>query len=259
MQRLLTVALVCLLVAVAASADEFRDYPEFRYASGLPGGSHGVTPDGHVGFDGAMQLNTPVGYTPGWGNFMLTASAAAINGGFPTDFSGTDNNGTVTVGFGMFNEHRLWFSEMGTGKGDNSLEPVENLQFEIVPETEDRPAIAIGVVDILDRRAATLDRPLEGAGRSFYIVGTREGGTPDKPLYYTLGYGNGRFHCRPFGGISYQPASRAKLFAEYDGWVGNVGGAYDVLSSEEWHGIFGISLVDFERLDLTFAITKTSF
>ncbi len=256
---LLAVVLACLAISAAGMADEFRDYPEFRYASGLPGGTNGVTPDGHIGFAGAFQLNIPVGYTPGWGNFMLTAGSAAINGGFPDGMWGNDHNGTLTLGWGMFNEHRAWLSIMGTGKGTKSLEQVYNLQVEVVPESDKWPAISVGVVDMLDRRASTLDRPFEGSARSFYAVATREGGTPEHPLYYTLGFGNGRFNNRPFGGVSYQAADRWQVFAEYDGWVGNVGGAYDVVSSREWHGILGLSLVDFDRIDLTLSVTKTDF
>jgi hypothetical protein len=250
---------LCLLVTTAAVAAEFRDYPEFRYASGLPGGGNGVTPDGHLGFDGALQVNIPVGYTPGWGNFMLTPSTAAINGGFPDGFWGDDVNGSLAFGFGMFHKYNLWYSAVGTGKGDDGLEPVENLQLELVKENKSWPGISVGVVDLRNQRASSLDRPFEGDGRSFYAVATRKGGTEDKPLYYTLGFGTGRFNDRPFGGISYQPAPRVKVYAEYDGWVGNIGGAYDLVKSPEWHGIVGASLIDFSRVDLSFSITKTDF
>lgn len=242
-------------------AAEFQDYPQFRYASGLPGGSHGVTPTGHVGFAGAFQLCIPIGYTPGWNNYMLTISAAAINGGFPSGLWGADNNGTVTLGIGLFDKPRVWFSEMGTGKGKKSHEPVENLQIELVRESENCPGISVGVIDIFNVRASTLKRPFDGDARSFYIAATKKAGSEKQPVYYTLGFGNGRYHNRPFGGISTQFAERWQGFIEYDGWVGNVGLAYDLFASrdKEWHGILGFNLVDFERIDLTFAITKTNF
>jgi hypothetical protein len=256
---LLGVVLVCVIVPATVMADEFRDYPEFRYASGLPGGSNGVTPEGNLGFAGAFQLNIPVGYTPGWGNFMTTASSAAINGGFPTGYAGANHNGTLTFGFGMLDKYSVWFSSMGTGKGADGLEPAENVQIEVVPESKNWPGISVGVVDLFNRRASSLDRPFEGAGRSFFVAATREAGSPEKPLYYTVGFGSGRFHNRPFGGVSYQPLDRVQVFAEYDGWVGNVGGAYDLVSSRQWHCIGGLSLVDFSRIDLTLSVTKTNF
>lgn len=259
MRRFLIVACALLLVPLVATAAEFMDYPEFRYASGLPGGSNGVTPEGRIGFDGAMQVNIPVGYTPGWGNFMLTGSVGAVNGGFPDSYAGHNNNGTLTAGFGMFHKYKTWISEMGTGKAADNLEPVENVQVEIIPEGEHCPGISVGVVDIFDRRAASRTRPFDTGGRSFYVVATREGGTEEKPFYYTLGFGSGRFNDGPFGGISYQPLPRVKVMAEYDGWVGNVGAAYDVVRSDEWHGIFSFSLIDLERIDIAISFTKTSF
>lgn len=258
MHRLLMIV-CCLCVAAAAMAAEFPDYPQFRYASGLPGGGNGVTPDGHIGFDGAMQVNIPVGYTPGWGNFMATASTAAINGGFPDSFKGSDVNGTMTLGFGIFHKHALWFSHMGTGAGsDPSLEPAYNVQVELFEERENRPGISIGVTDLLSTRADDIAEPFKGGARSVYVVATRECGTPERPLYLTLGLGTGRFEPI-FGGVSYQPADRLKVFAEYDGLVPNVGAAYDLLSSREWHAIAAINLVDLERLAISLSVTKTDF
>ena len=240
-------------------AAEFQDYAEFRYASGLPGGGNGVTADGHLGFDGAMQVNIPVGYTPGWGNFMATASTGAINGGIPDDFKGNDVNGTMTFGFGLFHQHALWFSHMGTGAGgDIAMEPAYNVQVELFEERGDRPGISIGVMDINNQRAKTLLRPFQGEARSFYAVATRQAGSPERPLFYTIGIGTGRFEPL-FAGISYQPADRFKVFAEWDRLSPNIGGAYDVIRSREWHAIAAFNLIDLERITLSLSVTKTAF
>jgi len=254
--RLLLV-LVMLLLPLAVYAAEFIDYPEFRYASGLPGGGFGVSPEGHVGFDGALQLNIPIGYTPGWGNAAIAASSANINGGFPTSFSGVDVNGTLTIGFGMFGKNALWFSHMGTGEA-NFLEPAQNVQYQLVPETKDCPGISIGVIDLFNGRTKSLLTPFAGNARSYFVAATREFGTEEHPLYATLGFGNGRFHT-VFAGLSYQPLDRLKLLAEYDGWNPNVGAAWDAIRTKQWHALLMLGVVDMDRWDASLAITYTKF
>ncbi|MEN6546459.1 MAG: hypothetical protein ABFE07_10485 [Armatimonadia bacterium] len=251
--------IVTVVAALSAPvwADEFREFTEFRYSSGLPGGGYGVDPAGHAGFDGAFQMNIPVGYTPGAGNYSFAASVADFTGNFPTDWEGDDVNGTFAWGLGLFGEHALWLMDMGTGNG-GSLESAYNVQFQVKRETANHPGIAIGVVDLFNERSATVARPGEGAGKSFFIVATREAGTEEKPMYYTLGYGNGRFHNRPFGGVSYQPQPRWKLFGEYDGWNPNFGTAYDLWhSGEQFHLIGMLGVVDWDRINIGLTLTRT--
>lgn len=260
MQRLsiIIAIIVALSITLAAGADEFREYPEFRYASGLPGGGFGVDPAGHAGFDGAMQINIPVGYTPGAGNYAITPSSGAINGGFPTDISGHDVNGTVAYGLGFFGpEHAFWVMDMKTGKG-GSGESVYNAQLQILREKPGRPGIAIGVTDGFNNRTRDLNDPFAANARSLFAAATWESGSCEKPLYYTLGIGTGRF--KPiFGGISYQPAPRVKLIAEYDSFNPNIGAAYDALRiKDDWHGILGVNLIDMDRWDVSFSLTRTN-
>lgn len=246
-----------LSITLAAGASEFREYPEFRYASGLPGGGFGVDPDGNAGFDGAMQINIPVGYTPGAGNYAITPSAAAINGGFPTTFKGKDANGTVAWGIGFGGtDHAIWLMDMKTG-WSGSGESAYNGQIQILREKKGRPGVAIGVTDVFNNRTTDLNDPFAGDARSFFAVATWEGGSCEKPVYYTVGTGNGRF-SPIFGGISYQPAPRVKLMAEYDSFNPNVGAAYDALRlKDNWHGILGVSLVDMDRWNVSFSITRS--
>lgn len=248
----------CLLAAVAVTADEFIDYPEFRYISGLPGGGFAVDPLGRVGFDGALQINIPVGYTPGAGNYAACGSAAAINGGFPDEYKGDDINGNFSWGVGLFgHEHALWLMDMGTGH-KRSFESAYNGQFQIVPETENHPGIAIGVTDAYTERTKNLLDPFAGNATSFFAVATREAGTPEHPLYLTLGYGNGRFNSRPFGGVSYSYSDRLKLAAEYDGWNPNFAVAWDAARYEDnWHLITMVSATDWDRLQVSVALTRS--
>jgi len=259
MNRTLLIALlISITVSGVVCAGEFENYPEFRYSSGLPGGGFGVDPLGHIGFDGALQVNIPIGYTPNLGNVAIVAESGAINGGFPTSLSGPDVNGTVSFGFGVFHDPAVWFTYMGTGAGAG-LEPAYNVQVQVVRESARCPGIAVGGIDLNDHRAARLSAPFVGNARSFYVAATREGGTPRAPLYYTLGVGNGRFHGL-FGGVSYHPIKRVSVFAEYDGWSPNAGFACDVIRyKREWHGIFSFSLIDLQRIGVSLALTRTGF
>lgn len=247
------------LVVGLAQAAEFVDYPEFRYISGLPGGGYGVTEAGRIGFDGALQINIPVGYTPGAGNYSFALHAGAQKAGFPSSLSGTEVNGTGTYGLGFFShEHAFWLANMETSR---DRESAYNAQLQVVPEKGNRPGIAVGVVDGFSQRASTLSRPNDADGRSFFAAATtRRYSKPDHPIYVTVGAGSGRFRNRPFAGISYGWTDRVKLIGEYDAWNVNVGAAYDAFASkdDQWHGVLLGSFVDLERFNFGFALTRTS-
>ncbi|MCD6359758.1 MAG: hypothetical protein J7M38_02765 [Armatimonadetes bacterium] len=228
MKRTTTVALTLCIAAMsalttAACAGEFLEYPEFRYTSALPGGGWGVTPDGTPGFDGALQTNVPVAYTPHQG-IILGYSSASMDSTPTIGFSGNDVNGTATIGIGFGSPGRgIYFSEMGTGR---RWEGVQNLQWQLLPEDEGHPAFAIGVQDIFSQR----DRRLGGRGGgavSYYAVATQQFALGDRPLYVTLGAGFRRFHGL-FGGLSWRATDKLTLMAEYDGWNVNAGAAFDL-------------------------------
>jgi hypothetical protein len=248
---------MCLVLSLAVShvlAAEFEEYPEFRYASGLPGGGYGVNSAGQVGFDGALQMNIPVGYTPSAGNYALGATTAAINGGFPTTIRGEDVNGTLQLGLGIGGpRHALWVADMKTGtKGESAY----NLQLQAFPEEGTRPGVAIGVVDVFSNRSSSQRFPRRTDARSFFVAATRKFGGDDRPWWATVGFGNGRFNHRPFGGVSYQPTDRLKVLAEYDGWNVNGGAAYDAVSSRQWHLVFQAGVVDFDHATVSVTLTR---
>ncbi len=259
MLRAAAIGLMTLLTTSACLTDEFRDYPEFRYMSGLPGGGFGVTPDHGIGFDGALQLNIPVGYTPGAGSYVLGGYSSAVDGGFPTDYDGADVNGMAVFGLGgTWRGHGLWLADMETGE---ELESAYNLQVELVPARPGRPGVSIGVVDLFGRRTSDLEHPEYTDSRSFFVAATWAAGDERHPLWVTMGAGNGRFNDRLFGGISYQATDRLKLVAEYDGWNVNAGAAYDISGGwddGEWHAVAVGGLTDLDRITIGLTVTRTS-
>ncbi len=243
-------------LAVAACAVEFEDYPQYRYMSGLPGSGYAVDPDGYVGFDGALQMNVPVAYTPSSGNYLVTYHSSAVNGGIEISFGGDDANGTGTIaaGFGPPG-NGLYVAAMLTGKG-NWGEPAHNLQYQILSETDSRPAVAIGVVDIFNMRPEKLSEIFAGGGRSFYAVATR--GYPDAkhPSYWSVGVGDGRFNDRLFGGVCVDVSLRLKLAAEYDGRNVNAGAAWDAWRNDQWHAVVLAGLTDLDRWTIGATLTR---
>ncbi|HUS80658.1 MAG TPA: hypothetical protein VM283_05270 [Armatimonadota bacterium] len=230
------------LVSAAADGREFVDYPEFRYVSALPGGGWGVTPDGRPGFEGAIQTNIPVAYTPCTG-VILGYASGSFDSTPRIEFSGNNVNGTATVAFGLGSPgHGIYFCEMGTS---NHWEPAQNLQVQLVPASEDRPALAIGVQDMFRNRDERVGDRGNGAD-SYYAVVTQQFGPPEHPFFASAGVGSKRFNGI-FGGVSWRAADQVTLMAEYDGWNINAGAAFDL---SEWLTddiILFASMVDLDR------------
>lgn len=251
----LGVVLTLALAGAGVRADDFREYPEFRYTSGLPGGGYGVTADGSVGFAGAAQLCIPVGYTPGTGNYALTGNSGSINGGLTLDTSGADVNGNVTFGFGLsLDRYKVWLADMETGEAGESA---YNIQVQIVPEGEKWPGIAVGVVDLLNQRAADRFESQVGDARSFYAAATRRFGDDANPWYLTAGVGTGRYSPLFFGG-NYQVNRWLKVTGEYDSLGCNAGVIANVWPNQgHWHAVAFLGVVDMERPTIGLTVTRT--
>ncbi len=229
--KVLVIAVICVamvaLTALTACADEeFEEFWEFRYTSGLPGGGWGVTSDGLPGFEGAMQLNVPVAYTPHRGA-VIGYSSASFDSSLEIDIEGSEMNGTGVIGLGLGKSGRgLYLAEMPTS---DRWEPVQNIQQQVMPEGARQPAVAVGYQDIFENRDEVRGKPHESG--SPYVVATRKFGDDDQPVFLTLGYGEGRFNDSFFGGVSWRAHEKVTLMAEHDGFNPNAAFAVDL---SEW-------------------------
>jgi hypothetical protein len=255
------IQIVCVLViigllftATMAVAD-FREYPEYRFSSGLPGNNAAVGPGGTVGIEGAAQMTIPVAYTPSEGTLALDANVGMQNEGITLAYKGEEANGTFNFAFGFLEPgHGLYAAYMCTSEDG---EPAINFQYQLRPEDDKGPALAVGVLDSVNQRTSDRKKPFQGDARSFYLVATKQLDTGDRPLFGTLGYGSDRFGDGPFAGLCYRATDRLSLSAEYDGLGANACFNYALKEpgSEENFILFGGS-ADMDRW--SYGITYTS-
>lgn len=252
-------ALLALLVfgsLAFASPDEFYNYPEFRYLSALPGGGFGVTPLGRVGFDGAVQANIPVAYTPSCGNYMAgywSASNEPRHIHIGTQGDNINGTGLLAAGFGRPG-HGLYAAYMVTSREN---EGAFNAQYQLTRDNWDKPALAIGLVDLNNNRDSSIARH-QGGARSVYAVATGRLGRPDHFVYVTLGLGSGRFNNRLFGGVSWPASDKLTVYGEYDGWNVNAGLAvspWSRFSERRWNLTGTFALIDLDRPEFGACLT----
>ncbi len=260
-RRISLVGLVAAMAAVVtgwlcgpAMADDWYDFYQFRHSSTLPGNLFGVSPEGQVGFAGALQQNVPVAYTPVRDNWVIGYNSGSNTGSVEMGWGGSEVNGTAFIGMGWGEPGRgIYGSWMATG---SDICPAYNLQVQLAAGGQGRPAFAVGVQDILNQREDYVGDP-HGA-RSFYGVATKSiGDLLDG--YVSLGWGNGRFNESVFGGVSISLSDTLTLVAEYDGFNTNAGLALSGLDTgedQDWiaMGYFGYSDLDMPVVGLT--VTK---
>ena len=194
-------------------------------------------------------------YTPCAGNWVIGGNSGSNNSSLHVDWGGGNVNGTAFLGIGFGKPgHGMYFSDMETG---NDWVSAYNVQVQVMEETFEHPAVAIGLQDILNQRKRVIGRNY--GAQSPYVVITGKVGAPDKPAYVSLGWGWGRFGSGPFGGISLPVADQLTIVAEYDGFNTNVGAAYSLVSrprEREWGAMGYLGWSDLERPVVGFAITK---
>jgi len=225
-----------MLVPLAADPGHFARFPDFRFISGLPGGGYGVTPEGAPGFTGATQISIPVAYTPSGCSYIVAAHVGQLTDDFELDLYGDNVNGNLTLAVGLGKPGKGWYvADMETSSG---WESSYNVQKQLRAESDKGPALAVGLLDVLDQREFSSLQGDTGA-RSLYVVGTKEIGSVDHATYLTAGVGTGRFHNRPFGGVSRRLCERATGMVEYDGYSGNIGATISLLAhpAEKQHNL----------------------
>jgi hypothetical protein len=204
---ILTLA-ITLLPTIALAGKE--PWPQYANIAPLPGGGIAINSAGEADGTGAMQINIPVAYTPGWG-FI---NASAYLGDYCNAHDEPFGNGTGLLGMGFtVGSFNVYGSGMAVSRITSESKAV-NGQIQLVKQTNSTPALAFGVQDALEK---------EPYQRAFYGVATRRFEHNGKPVYGTLGFGSGRFLNRVFGGVSMPISKRFNVGAEYDGFQFNIG------------------------------------
>ncbi len=244
MSRLvLMFTIVSLLCAgTVALAVDWSDYAAFRHVSSLPGNGFGVDQNGDIGFGGAYHMNVPCAYTPTKGNYSVGYNSGSNDSKIRLKFEGHDTNGTAHVGLGLGNPgHGLWVAEIFV---DEDWRNTVNLQWQVADESVDRPAVAIGVLDVFDQRMKKSG--INGGARSWYVTATRKIEKVEDPLFVTLGIGDGRF-SGPFAAVSWYPGRDLNVGFEYDGRIPTPHAAVDLYDKDNVKVDMNLSWANFDR------------
>lgn len=203
-------ALVCAVVVALGAPAWAGKVPSEQYANiaPLPGAGIALDPAGDLDGQGAMQINIPVAYTPKWGY----ASLGAYWGDYP-ERDHEFGNGSGIFALGFFNKPAIYMSGFQVSRIWEEAKAV-NGQIAVFDETETRPAVSVGIQDILHK---------EDEQRSLYIVVTKQVELFDKQAFASIGYGDGRFLSRPFGGLSVPLNDYFNFALEWDGFQVNSG------------------------------------
>ena len=248
----LSLAAVLSLMTVGAHAVDWNAYPEFPASSGLPGNGFGVLPDGKVGFGGEFNIAVPCAYTPSLGNVAAVYISGSHDSKPRLQFGGEETDGTGLIGVGLGRPgHSVYASEVWVQKS-LSVKCI-NLQWQVLEQREENPALAIGVFDAFDEREEYLSVP-HGA-RSFYAVASKQQEFAGRPGFASVGYGSGKFGDRPFGAVSWYPTPNINLGFEYDGRMATPHLAVGMRSGGAWSADALIAWSNFERPALGFGLT----
>lgn len=247
--RVMLVAMVA--IGTRCFAANWEDYGDFRYTLGLPGNGFGVTNEGATGFGGALHIGVPCAYTPTAGNYCGSYSVSSQDSSFRFGFQGANINGTGHLGIGVGNPGKgLYISQ--TFVEERLSVNCWNVQYQVLSENEQCPALAIGILDVLNERIGR-GHAAHG-GRSVYAVVSKEIAGGQRPLFGSLGIGTDRFG-RGFAGLSWYPWNKVNLGMEYDGFLLRPHLGYEVLGTDAWSVIGTCAWSDFDRPLVGLAVT----
>ena len=198
---------LCLFIVNAVAALEDPS-PQYRNIAPLPGGGIALNSEGEPDGFGAMQINIPVAYTPGWG-FAELGIYKGTHGVHEND----NSNGSGVLSMGFFGFPRVYMSGMQVSHIWSESKAVSGQVF-LMPETDRQPALSLGVQDILFK---------EKNNRAVYGVMTKAFQLGKQDIFATAGYGGGRFLNRPFGGLSTPIGDKFNFATEWDGFQLNAG------------------------------------
>lgn len=223
-------AAVALTLTVHGWADAAsggpRQYPQFRTASGLPGGCFGVNSQGRFDINGALSLSTPIGYSLVRGQRVGLVSAMSYDSNWNFIDPNQDDelkgiNGTLAgmVGF----DGRWGSATLSIMALSRILDHVINIQYQL-PSTHDRLGLSVGVQDLFSK-GGSMGHTYADDGkcsRSVYAAATCE---LSKGSFATLAFGNYRFDNLT-GNLSFPVAKNLKGCVEYDGYDWNTLATY---------------------------------
>ncbi|MGQ9580212.1 MAG: hypothetical protein ACUVT8_04625, partial [Armatimonadota bacterium] len=126
-------------------------------------------PDGF----GAVQLNTPIAYTPGANQSCISLFSGNHIREFKTTPSNGNGNGIFGTGFGGF--PRIYVTAMQVSSLIFRDSKALSFQMQITEDDGRWPAIAVGAQDLLNKEKAT------GEAKSFSFVATKSLKSTNKP------------------------------------------------------------------------------
>lgn len=203
-----------------------RQYPQFRTASGLPGGCFGVTREGRFDIGGALSFSTPIGFSLSRGQMIGLVSAMSYDTQFQfIDFNQSDElkgiNGTLA---GMAGFSGSWGSATVSIMAlSRILDHVINLQYQL-PIRNRRLGVSVGVQDLFSKGGSMGNTYADDGkcSRSVFSAATYE---LSPGTFVSLAYGNYRFDDIT-GNISFPLTHQLKGCIEYDGYGWNTLASY---------------------------------
>ena len=205
----------------------YRQYPQFRTSSGLPGSALPIDENGVAGRSGALSISIPVAYSLRRNNFLVglsyTSESMSLNEfgrGNATDYG----NGTL---WGMAGFDGSWGrASLGIMFLSGTLDNVFNILYQ--PRVKGKTAIAIGIQDLVGDGGASgdvVDDTEHLSSRSIFAVATHP---LVKGAYISAGIGTNRFRFG-FLGASWNATPDFSLSVEHDG--------YNFNGSVVWHPV----------------------